>query len=77
VYKAVTPDRCYTTYDATDKDEVKWRLQHCFSVQPTHEMKRKVVTLPPSTDEDYWREREDRANELREIYAEAQQYRNL
>lgn len=35
------------------------------------------VTVPSTDDTDYWKERQEVADELREVYYEAQQYRNL
>jgi hypothetical protein len=77
VYEAITPDRCYTSYDRTDKVEVAWRLAHCFNAKPKAERVHKNVILPKSDDTDYWREREDQAKNLREVYREAQLYRDL
>lgn len=78
VYEAIIPDRCYTTYDRTDRDEVMWRLQNCFGTTPKPEPKpHKNVVIPKSDDEDYWREREEIAKSLREVYQENKKYNDL
>ena len=77
VYEAITPDRCYTSYDRTDRFEVAWRLAHCFNAKPKAEKFHGNVILPKSDDEDYWRERREIADALSEVYYEAQTFRNL
>jgi len=78
IYNSIIPDRCYTVYRADDKEEVKWRLQNCFPERkPVQERSYFTKQLPPITDEDYWRERQAEAERLREVYAEAQLYRDI